>query len=105
MRKGLASLTTDHATIPPRNGCRGAWRRYCLGPGPVARHPIAILAYLVLSGGAVTVGCNPSIRAVVHLSSFSFLSLSAPSSTAIRARSAAPVVIEWYTTPETPPTT
>jgi hypothetical protein len=33
---------------------------------------MAIRAYLVFSGGAVTVGCNPSIRAVIHLSSFSF---------------------------------
>src|SRR5450755_2087690 len=76
-------------------GCRGAWRVGTISARVLCQgHPIAILAYLLLSGGAVTVGCNPSIRAVVHLSSFSFLSLSAPSSTAIRARSAAPVVIE-----------
>jgi len=52
----------------------------------------------------VTVGCKPSIRAVVHFSSLSFRSLSWLSSAAIRVRSAAPDVIECNSAPETTPT-
>ena len=52
----------------------------------------------------VTVGCKPSIRAVVHFSSLSFRSLSWLSSATIRARSTAPDVIECNTAPETTPT-
>jgi len=52
----------------------------------------------------VTVGCKPSIRAVVHFSSLSFRSLSCLSSATIRARSTAPDVIECNTAPETTPT-
>jgi hypothetical protein len=43
---------------------------------------IPLRSFRVLPVG-ITVGCNPSIRAVVHFSSFSFLSLSVPSSAAI----------------------
>jgi hypothetical protein len=60
--------------------------------------------YLAFSGCVVTVECKLSIRAAVHLSSFSFRSPICLSSAAIRARSAAPAVTEWYTAPETPPT-